>query len=206
MSRDVGGRPWRAVLGGALGFLGGALLALPPGLWLYTNPPAGVQVGPGRVWMLCCFGGALGVSVGVSLSRFLTARREDRWPIARLVLEEAAIGYGLGLIVAVGLWWWSGWVILPICFLLLVTVACAVQGLTDGMKEASQSEKQFHKEVCQRLWNLEVERAALEAAVERKFGPLDDARRAAIQTWDEGRLTQARRKLEEARSVEELDA
>jgi hypothetical protein len=146
------------------------------------------------------------MGVGVALARLLTARQEDRRPIAWCALEAGAIGYLIGLIGAVGLWWLTGGFLLPACFLLFVTVVSAVTGMDEGMKEASQAEKKFHKEVCQRLWNLEVERAALEAAVERKFGPLDDARRAAIQTWDGGRLTAARRKLEEACSVEELDA
>ena len=117
----------------------------------------------------------------------------------------AAGGYLLGSIVAVGLWWLSGGFILPACFLLYATVISGLMGMSDGLDDASQDEKKFHKEICQRLWNLEVERAALEAAVERKFGPLDDTRRDAIQTWDAGRVAAARRKLEDASSVEDLD-
>src|SRR5688572_18872404 len=116
MSRNVGRRPLWAVVGCAVGFLGGALLALPPGLWLYAYR------GTNRVWMLCWLGGALGMGVGVTLAQFLTARRTDWRLIGWSGLEGAAIGYLPGLIGAVGVWWWIGGLFLPGCFLLFATV------------------------------------------------------------------------------------
>jgi hypothetical protein len=205
MSRDVGRREFWSAWGCAVGFIGGALLALPLGLW-WASSPAGFAWDDGRLWLPCLAGAALGMEVGRAVVHSLTAIRSDWRPIAWSGLKWAAGGYLLGLIAGVPFWWLTGGFLAPAFMLIYLTVKFAGAGLTHGLTAAPLVEKKLQDDLRQHLSSLEAERAALEADVERRFGPLDDARRAAIQGWDADRLAAARRKLDDARTLEELDA
>lgn len=47
-------------------------------------------------------------------------------------------------------------------------------------------------------------RRLVEQAITAKFGPIDTARRQQIQQWDEGRLAEARRRLGDAKTLDDL--
>jgi hypothetical protein len=145
------------------------------------------------------------LEIGRAVAHCLTAIHSDWRPIAFSGLKWALYGYLLGLIVAVPFWWLTGVLHTPAFILIYLTVKFAGAGLMQGTTAASVAEKKVQDELRQRLAGLEAERVALEADVERRFGPLDDARRARIRTWDTDHVAAARRRLEEASSVEELD-
>jgi hypothetical protein len=51
---------------------------------------------------------------------------------------------------------------------------------------------------------LDEQRRALEDAVAEKFGPLDDVLRERIRAWDEGQIAEAKRRLDDARTPDDL--
>ena len=202
MSQAVGRRMLWLALGRVVGLVCGAVLTLPLGWWLASLIPGGR---PYPVWLTCLVGGAVGAILGEITAQSLTAHRSEWRAIVTSGLQWAACGYLIGFAIAAPLWWLSGGLFPAAALLIYFTWVSAQTGLLRAMDRATQDEKKFQKEVCQRAWDLQVQQAALEAEIERRFGPLDEARRARIRTWDTGRVTAARQKLEETSRVEELD-
>jgi hypothetical protein len=208
----------RIIRGFLLGLLFGLLLGLPIGLW-FASPWTALAgpIAPGwkftRAIGPCMLVVLAGLWIGTAIAHASRTFPATRGLILRYAIASGAIGAWIGAAVVCTTFYFlppSGPLTQEIEFgaaLAVPSVLVALGiGLRLGIRAAQRDEERRQAELRHRLAALDAERAEYEATVERRFGPLDDAQRAAIQAWDAGRLTEARRKLEDARSVEELDA
>jgi hypothetical protein len=164
---------------------------------------------------LCWCGTAtvLGCFCGAWLTRLLTSgtasrRLMIRWLVGGMsagaifscfpllgVLWEAYVrgaGFGLGGgLPALAVFTIASWVGVGTFF-----------GLAIGEKAAMKLEAEEHERLKAQL---DEQRRALEDAIAKKFGPLDDVLRERIRAWDEGHLAEAKRRLDDAKTPDDLE-
>jgi MFS family permease len=207
---DLGGRKQKLRLGWGVGNVLGLVIGLVIGLVLaaWTRPGHPID---GMLGASLGLGGFFGGFAGLGLAHLLTAVPAGRRRMGRDAAYGALVGGTFGCVVAALCcldFWYR---VIPlhekvmqlIAFPAVFTPVGMFLGLLAG---SAAVDERATKERDALLRQLDAERAAVEAAIAKRFGPLDEVRRARIQAWDADRLTEARRKLEEARSVEELDA
>jgi hypothetical protein len=216
--RRLGGKTVRLIAGVVGGAVLGLLLALPFALLVASVPPGVDPLDPrveenrSKAVVLTFLGAITGGVLGLGLVHLLTTLPAGRWRLVSRGLVGAGCGGLLGG-TAGGLVY-NDMIqkggplglreqVLPFGLVIFWTLVGTVIGVVVGTVRAAQSER---RQRAAMLRQVDAQRVELETALEQKFGPLDEARHAAIQAWDADRLTEARRKLEEARSVEELDA
>jgi hypothetical protein len=187
----LGSRDFHLNLGSVVGAIVGTFLMLPCGLW--PNAPVDLP-------LALPVGATFGSVAGLAMAAYQTTLSDGRRWIARGPVFGALAGCAVGAICYArepnptpNPW--------PTMFPLLFALMGAFLGLIAGVLAAERIEIGEH-EACRR--KLASQQAELEADIVERFGPLDEARRAMIQTWDADRLAEARRKLDDARSVEEL--
>jgi hypothetical protein len=200
------------------GLLFGLLLGLPVGVW-FASPWTSMAgtVAPGwnfiRGFNPCMMVVLAGSGIGTAVAHASRTFPDTRGLLVRYAIVSAAIGALIAVTVVFTTFYFlppSGPLTQEIEFAVVLALPCVLGaigfGLRLGVLAAQWDEQKRQQELRHRLAALDAARAEYEAALERRFGPLDDARRTAIQAWDADRLTEARRKLHDARSVEELDA
>jgi hypothetical protein len=208
---------WRAVVGGfARGCVAGLLIAVPLWLW-FSAPDSGPSprykrwdLGRGAMALPLAFlGGVVGFALG-KIRTTLPARRS-------LLLRRGLLWAG-GCFAAAGLL--LGWLLLRVHLygvrfdlgfldfvgpVLFAATFLAVMGFYLIAEKGTQAgEAQEQEAVARRLADLHRRRDDLAHAVAERFGPLDEARRTLICSWDHERIAEARRKLPEASHPDDL--
>ncbi len=137
-----------------------------------------------------------GIAAGVLVARWLTTFPGHRRVLHRYLLCGALIGALVWALELTGPLLYKS-ILQQVAELLGLMVIGGATGAFCGVEMATRAEDQLRE-------SLDGSRRELEAAIEGKFGPLDEGRRAAIRGWDGDRLAEARRRLDDARDVDDL--
>lgn len=179
-----------------------------------------VRLANRNFWLcLALFWGLIGAIVGACLAVFVTTtphyRRIMLWRCGWWSLLGGLLGSFVSLLIILDccfngmrlLTLWPALTTIPV----FAMVGCFA-GYAHAYDEVAIGEAldraRFHArrfDIAVEGLSLDDQRRALETAAEAKFGSLDDALRERLRTWDEGRLAEARRKLPDAKTAEELD-